>query len=86
MITAVSVFDDRALTRHLPGAADFVARLEGRTFTGAARRGKFLWLPLDSADSVDSALIAHLGMSGQMLLRAPDAGAERHEHRTSHPR
>lgn len=76
MITGVSVFDERALTRHAAGAPDFVARLEGRRFTDAARRGKFLWLPLDDGDS---ALIAHLGMSGQMLLRAPDAGAERHE-------
>ncbi|WP_282847010.1 bifunctional DNA-formamidopyrimidine glycosylase/DNA-(apurinic or apyrimidinic site) lyase [Microbacterium oxydans] len=75
-ITAVSVFDERALTRHVAGAADFVARLEGRMFTDASRRGKFLWLPLDDDDS---ALIGHLGMSGQMLLRAPDAGAERHE-------
>lgn len=76
LITSVSVFDERALTRHVAGATDFVARLEGRTFTAASRRGKFLWLPLDDDDS---ALIAHLGMSGQMLLRAPDAGAERHE-------
>ncbi len=75
-ITAVSVFDERALTRHPAGAADFVQRLEGRSFADASRRGKFLWLPLDTGDS---ALIAHLGMSGQMLLRAPDAAAERHE-------
>ena len=76
VITAVSVFDERALTRHVAGASDFVARLEGRSFAAAFRRGKFLWLPLDDGDS---ALIAHLGMSGQMLLRAPDATAERHE-------
>ena len=76
VITSVSVFDERALTRHVAGATDFVARLEGTTVTAARRRGKFLWLPLGDADS---ALIAHLGMSGQMLLRAPDAGAERHE-------
>ncbi|WP_120493021.1 bifunctional DNA-formamidopyrimidine glycosylase/DNA-(apurinic or apyrimidinic site) lyase [Microbacterium phyllosphaerae] len=76
VITAVTVLDERALTRHAAGPADFVARLEGRTFTDASRRGKFLWLSLDSDDS---ALIAHLGMSGQMLLRAPDASAERHE-------
>ena len=75
-ITSVSVFDERALTRHPPGAADFVARLEGQAIADAARRGKFLWLPL-AAD--DAALIAHLGMSGQMLLRRPDADAERHE-------
>ncbi|MGW9156247.1 MULTISPECIES: bifunctional DNA-formamidopyrimidine glycosylase/DNA-(apurinic or apyrimidinic site) lyase [unclassified Microbacterium] len=76
LITSVSVFDERALTRHTAGAADFVGRLEGRSFTAASRRGKFLWLPLDDSRS---ALIAHLGMSGQMLLRAPTAGAERHE-------
>ncbi|WP_435744475.1 bifunctional DNA-formamidopyrimidine glycosylase/DNA-(apurinic or apyrimidinic site) lyase [Microbacterium sp. PMB16] len=76
LITAVSVFDERALTRHPAGAADFVGRLEGRTFSDASRRGKFLWLPLEDGES---ALIAHLGMSGQMLLRAPDAAAERHE-------
>ena len=76
LITSVSVFDERALTRHSAGAADFVGRLEGRSFSAVARRGKFLWLPLDDAQS---ALIAHLGMSGQMLLRAPTADAERHE-------
>ena len=76
LITAVSVFDERALTRHPAGVVDFVGRLEGRRFTAASRRGKFLWLPLDDGES---ALIAHLGMSGQMLLRAPDAVAERHE-------
>jgi len=76
LITSVSVFDERALTRHSAGAEDFVARLEGRHFAAASRRGKFLWLPLDDDDS---ALIAHLGMSGQMLLRAPEATAERHE-------
>ncbi len=75
-ISAVDVFDERALTRHPLGAADFVARLEGRRVSAAARRGKFLWLPLEGDDE---AIVAHLGMSGQMLLRAPDAVAERHE-------
>lgn len=75
-IDAVDVLDERALTRHPLGAGDFVARLEGRVVTAAARRGKFLWLPLEGDAE---ALIAHLGMSGQMLLRAPDAAAERHE-------
>ena len=75
-VAAVDVLDERALTRHPSGADDFVARLEGRLVTGAARRGKFLWLPLEGdAD----ALVAHLGMSGQLLLRVPDAGPERHE-------
>lgn len=76
LVTGVSVLDERALTRHSAGAADFVARLEGHTFTAACRRGKFLWLPLGRGER---ALIAHLGMSGQLLLRSPDAPVERHE-------
>ncbi len=75
-ISSVSVFDERALTRHHAGAADFVSRLEGSSIVAAARRGKFLWMPLDEGAA---ALTAHLGMSGQMLLRTPDAPAERHE-------
>ncbi|HCS61683.1 MAG TPA: DNA-formamidopyrimidine glycosylase [Microbacterium sp.] len=75
-VTSVSVFDERALTRHAAGAEDFVARLEGATIVAASRRGKFLWLPLAGGSR---AMTAHLGMSGQMLLREPDAPAERHE-------
>ena len=75
-VSSVAVHDERALTRHPAGAADFAGLLEGRTIAGAERRGKFLWMPLAGADH---ALTAHLGMSGQMLLRSPDAPAERHE-------
>ena len=75
-VLGVSVIDERALTRHTGGAAQFEATLSGRRVLGAARRGKFLWLPLDGAAE---ALVGHLGMSGQLLLRAPDAPAERHE-------
>jgi formamidopyrimidine-DNA glycosylase len=38
------------------------------------RRGKFLWLALDG----DEALMAHLGMSGQLVLQPADAADERH--------
>ncbi len=58
--------------------------LEGRTVLSAERRGKFLWFPLDSGD----ALVAHLGMSGQVLLRAPDAAPDRHlrlQYQVQHP-
>jgi formamidopyrimidine-DNA glycosylase len=73
-VLAVEVLHPRPVRRHLPGADDFADRLTGRTFTAARRRGKYLWLPLDSGD----ALLAHLGMSGQMLVQEPDAPAERH--------
>ena len=64
VISRVEVCHPRAVRRHLPGAADFTAGLLGRRVVAARRRGKYLWLPLDS----DDALIAHLGMSGQFLL------------------
>ena len=39
-----------------------------------ARRGKYLWLPLaDDGVPRGEALIAHLGMSGQLLVQPPDA-------------
>ena len=80
-IVAVTVLDERALTRHAGGGADFEAALTGRVLEGAARRGKFLWLPIaPRADAEpDEAVVGHLGMSGQLLLRSPGAPAERHE-------
>ena len=63
-ISGVDVRHPRAIRRHLPGAADFAATLAGRRVVAANRRGKYLWLPLDSGD----ALLAHLGMSGQLLV------------------
>jgi formamidopyrimidine-DNA glycosylase len=69
-IRAVEVRHPRAVRRHLPGAGHFAAVLTGRTVTDVRRRGKYLWLPLDSGD----ALLGHLGMSGQLLLQpAPTA-------------
>jgi formamidopyrimidine-DNA glycosylase len=75
-ISVVSVLDARALTRHAGSAAEFEAAVAGRRIVGAARRGKFLWMPLAGGEE---AVLAHLGMSGQLLLREPAAPAERHE-------
>jgi formamidopyrimidine-DNA glycosylase len=69
-VTAVEVHHTRAVRRHLMGAADFVGRLEGRRITAAQRRGKYLWLELDGGFD---ALLAHLGMSGQLLIQAAGA-------------
>jgi formamidopyrimidine-DNA glycosylase len=70
----VDVLHPRPVRRHLAGADDFTALTTGRTVLGAQRRGKYLWLPLDSGDAV----LAHLGMSGQMLVQPADAPDERH--------
>ena len=79
-IESVTVSDDRALTRHAGDGAAFERALMGRTISAAARRGKFLWLPLEDREPGNSeAIVGHLGMSGQLLLRAPGAAPERHE-------
>ena len=67
-ITAVRVHHPRAVRRHDAGPADLTARLLGARISGTDRRGKYLWLTLDSVDDPDAALVVHLGMSGQMLL------------------
>jgi formamidopyrimidine-DNA glycosylase len=75
-IRAVEILDQRSLKRHLAGPQDFVKTLADARVLGVVRRGKFLWLPLRFAgsDGVTHALVGHLGMSGQMLIR--DHGAE----------
>lgn len=73
-ITSVEVLHPRPVRRHQPGPADFAETLQGVTFTAARRRGKYLWLPLDTGDAV----LAHLGMSGQLLIQSSRAPAERH--------
>ncbi len=70
----VEVLHPRPVRRHLAGPDDFGALLSGRLVTGARRRGKFLWLPLESGD----ALLAHLGMSGQMLVQPSGSPDETH--------
>jgi formamidopyrimidine-DNA glycosylase len=72
-IEKAQVLHPRAIRRHLAGQADFEDVLRGRTITGARRRGKYLWLPMG-----DDALLAHLGMSGQLLVGAPDRPLSSH--------
>ena len=79
-VAAVEVHHPRAVRRHLEGAEHFVAALTGRTLTAAHRRGKYLWLPLAEADGTPAgqALVAHLGMSGQLLVEKPAQPDETH--------
>jgi formamidopyrimidine-DNA glycosylase len=72
-IDQAEVRHPRAVRRHLAGPDDFAAVLRGRTVTGARRRGKYLWLPLG-----DDALLAHLGMSGQLLVGDPQRPVSSH--------
>ncbi|GAB3576992.1 bifunctional DNA-formamidopyrimidine glycosylase/DNA-(apurinic or apyrimidinic site) lyase [Leifsonia lichenia] len=82
-ILGVEVFEPRSLKRHDPVSGAFDVLLTGRTMQTPARRGKFLWIPLAPEDAGSgaadtgavaerrSAIVAHLGMSGQILLREP---------------
>lgn len=82
-VSAVEVFDARSLRRHDPDLGRFEDLLTGARITAAVRRGKFLWLPLrvpaaePAGSAPNRAIVAHLGMSGQVLLRAPGAPAEK---------
>lgn len=84
VVASVEVLHPRAVRRHVLGAADFAAQLTGRRLLEPTRRGKYLWIPLAAdgvaslPESVDDALVAHLGMSGQLLVRPPDTPMENH--------
>ncbi|MBV9291987.1 MAG: bifunctional DNA-formamidopyrimidine glycosylase/DNA-(apurinic or apyrimidinic site) lyase [Frankiales bacterium] len=73
-IRSVDLHGPRTVRRHAGGPGDFAARVTGRRIESAARRGKYLWLPLDSGEAV----VAHLGMSGQFLAVAPDVADQPH--------
>ncbi|MEK8172712.1 bifunctional DNA-formamidopyrimidine glycosylase/DNA-(apurinic or apyrimidinic site) lyase [Streptomyces sp. M19] len=74
-VSDVQVLHPRAVRRHPAGGADFCSRLAGHRIGTARRRGKYLWLPV--ADTGD-AILAHLGMSGQLLVQPPHAPDEKH--------
>ncbi|CAN5433362.1 bifunctional DNA-formamidopyrimidine glycosylase/DNA-(apurinic or apyrimidinic site) lyase [soil metagenome] len=73
-IGSVTVGHARAIRRFPGGPREFEAALTGRTVRAAHRRGKYLWLPLSDGQ----VLLGHLGMSGQLLVAAPDTPAGRH--------
>ena len=73
-VATAAVLNPRAVRRDPAGPAGFTAAMIGRTFTRAERRGKYLWFALDD----DEALLAHLGMSGQLLVGEPDRELSSH--------
>jgi formamidopyrimidine-DNA glycosylase len=93
IITSVDVLDPRSVRRHALGPEDFAGNLEGARVLDVVRRGKFLWMPLAAVpadtpvpgDTVPEdaavpavALMAHLGMSGQLLMQDPGVPDEKH--------
>jgi formamidopyrimidine-DNA glycosylase len=64
----IEVLDARSLKKNQGGVTGFLNELKGSTIQSVVRRGKFLWLPISSTRAV----VGHLGMSGQILVRTPD--------------
>ncbi|OJX94750.1 MAG: DNA-formamidopyrimidine glycosylase [Micrococcales bacterium 73-15] len=88
VVAGVDVHNPRTVRRLPGGAGQLADELTGTRLRAAVRRGKFLWLLLDDAAAgsdapgAGSALLVHLGMSGQLLVRdrlTAEAGAE-HPH------
>jgi formamidopyrimidine-DNA glycosylase len=71
-IRALKVYERRL---RWPVAAGLPAKLAGRRILSTGRRGKYLLLKLES-----SALIVHLGMSGNLRLVGPDSPRVLHDH------
>ncbi len=74
-IRSVDVTGLRSIRRH-KGPEEFVSRLEGRKVASVLRRGKYLLIKLNGGD----VLVAHLGMSGQLLRSDPQQPLEKHTH------
>ncbi|ROS73572.1 bifunctional DNA-formamidopyrimidine glycosylase/DNA-(apurinic or apyrimidinic site) lyase [Cellulomonas sp. PhB143] len=91
-VTDIRVLRDYSVRAHAGGPGGLADELVGRTLDAAVRRGKFLWLLLGepggggsrdaggAGDGAAAALMAHLGMSGQLLVRAGGAVHGEHPH------
>jgi formamidopyrimidine-DNA glycosylase len=75
VIDRVEVRGLRSVRRHAD-PVEFERRVRGQRLTAAGRRGKYLVLGLDGGDSV----VAHMGMSGQLLQSGPDDEVAPHTH------
>ena len=70
-ISAVQTFHARTVK---PGSIAPLSSAVGSKIQAVKRRGKFLWLELDR----DFTLVAHLGMSGQLLVQPSSAPIQNH--------
>jgi len=73
LVKNIDVHDSRSLKRNFSGPDGFVNELTGARLQGVIRRGKFLWLPITATRAV----VCHLGMSGQVLVRSKDFGEDK---------
>jgi formamidopyrimidine-DNA glycosylase len=72
-ISEVVILDARSLKKNAGGPKSFVREATGSKLSQVVRRGKFFWFPI----SPNRALVGHLGMSGQILVRKPGEVADK---------
>lgn len=78
-IANVIVHRHRAIRLQEGGERELQGLLQGRTIAGAHRRGKYLWMTLThEGECEDYALVVHLGMSGQLLIKEADPSSHTH--------
>lgn len=73
----VEVLHPRAVRRQAGGGPELVERLGGQVLRAVRRRGKYLWIELGE-EAPEAALLAHLGMSGQLLVQPAGRPDEKH--------
>ncbi len=73
-ITGVRLSNLR-LRRDYPDS--FAERIVGKKITSISRRAKYVIVHLNNGSPI---LIFHLGMSGKLLLRSPEAVSSKHDH------
>lgn len=77
-IDSAQILHARAVRRQTGGARALTDQVRGQMIRHVSRRGKYLWWVLeDPAGEARSALVMHLGMSGQLLVIDPAAVPER---------
>ncbi|MCR4419834.1 MAG: DNA-formamidopyrimidine glycosylase [Clostridia bacterium] len=71
-VLEATVYDDKTLA--LPSPPEFTRRMAGTRLVSLERRGKYLLFGL----APEGVLVAHLGMSGQLLWQPGFCGPDRH--------
>nr|WP_281496835.1 bifunctional DNA-formamidopyrimidine glycosylase/DNA-(apurinic or apyrimidinic site) lyase [Ornithinimicrobium sp. F0845] len=79
-ISHATITGTRVARRHDAGPLDLAHRLTEGEVLAADRRGKYLWLVVQTPGDDPHALVIHLGMSGQLLVEPADAPREKHLH------
>src|ERR1700722_12278365 len=72
----ITRFDQHRADLRLPLPQGLAARLKGRRILDITRRGKYILMALDKAET----MLLHLGMSGRMVINHQPVPIGKHDH------